>query len=139
MKKHLTLAAPASLLFKGPSTLLISAAMTPAPGTDDDLDAWYRQEHLAAVAKCTGFRRTRRYRLAADMQKAMQAMMPGASEEMPPTWLALHEFDGEALPRVELLETAETAWAKKVMGGASLHEYRVFRYVKGCGDVEFGF
>jgi hypothetical protein len=113
--------------------------MTPAPGTGDDLDAWYRQEHLTAVAKCPGYRRTRRYRLAAAMQSAMQAMMPGSRKEMPPTWLAMHEFDGDALPKEELLKAAETEWAKRVMGGLVMHEYGVYRFVKGCGDVEFGF
>jgi hypothetical protein len=95
--------------------------MSPAPGADDDLDAWYRQEHLAAIAKCTGYRRTRRYKLAIAMQTAMQAMLPRNAKEIPPTWLALYEFDGEAFPSEEL-KTVETEWAKTVLGGVVASE-----------------
>jgi hypothetical protein len=70
------------------------------------------------------------------MQIAMQAMLQ--RKEMPPTWLALHEFDGEALPSEEL-KTAETEWAKTVLGGLVTSEVGVYRFVNGCGDVEFGF
>jgi hypothetical protein len=73
------------------------------------------------------------------MQTAMQAMLPGNSKEMPPTWLSLYEFDGEALPSEELLKTAETEWAKKVMGGLVMNEVGVYRFVQGCGEVDFGF
>lgn len=113
--------------------------MTAPAGADADLDAWYRQEHVAAVAKCSGYRRTRQYRLAAAMQAAMQAMIPGSSKEMPPTWLALHEFDGDALPAEELRETGETEWARRVTEALVMHDYKVYRFAKGCGDVEFGF
>ena len=58
----------------------------------------------------------------------MQAMLQ--RKEMPPTWLALHEFDGEALPSEEL---------KTVLGGLVASEVGVYRFVNGCGDVEFGF
>ncbi|KAF2807304.1 uncharacterized protein BDZ99DRAFT_364411, partial [Mytilinidion resinicola] len=43
----------------GPASLIISAALTPAPGKEDDFDAWYRQEHLPLIGEGAGYRRSR--------------------------------------------------------------------------------
>ncbi|KAF2714457.1 hypothetical protein K504DRAFT_339823, partial [Pleomassaria siparia CBS 279.74] len=43
----------------GPANLLVSVALQPAPGADDDFDAWYREEHLLELSKCPGYRRSR--------------------------------------------------------------------------------
>jgi hypothetical protein len=115
---------------------VISAALTAAEGKDDDFDAWYRQEHCEALSKCTGYMRTRRYKLATDLQNKI----PGFDKEkLPPTNLALHEFDGEALAMEEIGKTGETPWAKKVMGGLVKSEAKIFRFVNGFGDVDARF
>ncbi len=39
----------------GPAKLVISAALTPAPGTDEDFDRWYKDEHYRTLAECRGY------------------------------------------------------------------------------------
>lgn len=139
-ERLVSLSIPAQLRFiseanlpPGPANLIISAALTPAPGTDADFDAWYRQEHCRDVSLCPGHRRTRRYKLTF----ARQNRKDSSENELdsPPVYLALHEFDGEELP-AELQKTAETEWAKKSMGGLVGSEVKIFKLLKGFGDVD---
>jgi len=109
----------------GPGDLLFAAAITPATGADDDLDRWYREEHLALLAACLGYRRTRRYKLLP---------LPGGEEA--PEYVAFHEFDGEALPMEQLGKTAETEWARRCLGGAQTVETTVWKLLGGFGDQE---
>lgn len=111
----------------GPAKFLLAVGITPAAGTDDDLDKWYREEHLEQLAACPGYRRTRRYK-----------SLPG-SEESTPAYMAFHEFDGEALPMAELSKTAETDWGKKSMGGAQKVEMTVWKLLGAFGEKEAKF
>jgi hypothetical protein len=45
----------------GPAKLLISAALQPKDGGDEDFERWYREEHLKVLSECPGYRRSRRY------------------------------------------------------------------------------
>jgi len=56
-----------------------------------------------------------------------------------PTYLALHEFDSESLPQDELAKTAETEWAKKIMGSLVGQEVSVFRLDKSFGNIKAKF
>lgn len=56
-----------------------------------------------------------------------------------PPYLALHEFASDSLPEQELAATAETEWAKKVMGSLSASEIFVFKLDKSFGDVNAKF
>ena len=107
---------------------MMSAALTPAAGTDADFDAWYREEHFGTVSKCTGYVRTRRYKLKTAV----------VAKDVP-TYLALHEFDSDAIPREELLKTAETPWAKKVMGSLAGKEVFIYKLTGAFGDVKAKF
>jgi len=103
---------------KGPASLIISAALTPAAGKEADLDAWYRQEHLPLIGECTGYRRSRRFKLvnatALDEFKRIEPRVP--------SYLAVHEFDGDELPMAELVKVDETKWSKKVVAELELME-----------------
>ncbi|KAL5118709.1 hypothetical protein ACEQ8H_003386 [Pleosporales sp. CAS-2024a] len=101
-------------LTKEKATFLISGALEPPPDAVDDLDAWYRDEHLHVMARVPGYLRTRRFQLVSGTS------LVGLERSTPemPRFLSLHEFAGEgALPWKELLESVETEWAKKVLGG----------------------
>ena len=79
--------------------------------SDSDLDEWYRGEHVQLISRCSGYRRTKRYKLATcSVLSAFERSFPLA-----PKWLVLHEFDGPDMPWKELAATDETAWAKKVI------------------------
>jgi hypothetical protein len=111
--------------------LLCSVALQPAQGQDEDFDKWYREEHLHLLRECPGFRRSRRFKVvnATVLDKFER------SEPEVPQYLALHEFDGEQFSMQELGSTAETEWAKRVMGNLKAGEvgwYRLKRtYVDG--------
>lgn len=100
---------------------IISAALEPptAPEKVHDFDNWYRNEHLSVLAAAPGFIRSRRYELvSASTLHEFERMEDGKV----PKYLALHEFAGENLPWKELGESAETEWAKSVMGGLMREE-----------------
>ncbi|TKA74538.1 hypothetical protein B0A49_02989 [Cryomyces minteri] len=70
----------------GAANLVISADFTPAEGGENDFDPWYRQEHLHKLAKCPGYRQTRR----SEKKRLLE----------PPMFLALHEFEGKGLKQL---------------------------------------
>ncbi|KAF2114145.1 hypothetical protein BDV96DRAFT_469467, partial [Lophiotrema nucula] len=43
----------------GPAKFLISAALQPKAGEEEDFEAWYQDEHLKMLAECQGYLRTR--------------------------------------------------------------------------------
>lgn len=113
---------------------LISAALEPPNSDVDDFDAWYRQEHLDVLANAPGYVRTRRYEVVSGTSlKEFQR-----SEGDGPKFLALHEFEGEDLPWKELGESAETEWARRVMGGLVASEIGWFRGKRGYAEEEWG-
>jgi hypothetical protein len=102
----------------------MSAALTPAPKDDEDLDKWYKEEHYRALAGCTGYVRTRRYKLVYE-----------GTVKNPPTYLSLHEFESDSLPTAEMAKTGETPWAKKIMGSLAASEIYVFVLTGAFGDI----
>jgi hypothetical protein len=112
----------------GPAKLVISAALSPAAGTDEDFDRWYKEEHYRTLAECKGYVRTRRYKLKTAM-----------SAKDIPTYLALHEFDGDTLPVEDLAKSGDTPWAKKIMGALAGQEVFVFSLIGSWGDIKAKF
>lgn len=117
----------------GPAPLLISAALSPALGTDADFDEWYRQEHCRDLATVPLYRRTRRYAL----KYARQNRNPDDKNSLPepPKYLAIHEFDAQP-PERELAATGETPWASKIMGSLAAAEVGVYEVLGMWGDTE---
>ncbi|KAK8056086.1 hypothetical protein PG993_001313 [Apiospora rasikravindrae] len=99
---------------KGPghTKCIISAQMKSAsgPAAEEDIDAWYRAEHLRLIAESEGYLRTTRYQLA------FSAHLPPPAEEepKPPVWLALHEFETETVDIGRLRELTATSWTDKI-------------------------
>ena len=52
--------------------------------------------------------------------------------------MALHEFDGDALPWKELGESLSTEWAKKVMGGLVKQEVGWYQVKRNYPESEWG-
>jgi hypothetical protein len=57
--------------------------------------------------------------------------------QVPPTYLAMHEFDTEDLDMKALMATADTEWSKKIMGAVTKLETPVFKHAKSYGDGKF--
>jgi len=108
----------------------VSVALQPALNADADFDAWYRKEHLRLLSQCPGYRRSRRFKVV------NATVLDGFVRKEPevPQYLALHEFDGEDFPFTELGPTADTEWAKRIMGNTRAAEvgwYRLKRVYNG--------
>ncbi len=79
---------------------LLAVAIGPEPGYEDELNAWYQEEHLGLLLKVPGFRQARRFRAL----------------EGRPKYLALYDLDSlDALkPSPELDAAVNTPWADRV-------------------------
>ncbi|KAK8874128.1 Core atranone cluster (CAC) protein 1 [Apiospora arundinis] len=120
---------------KGPghTRCVITAQMksVSGPAAEEDIDAWYREEHLRLIAKAEGYLRTTRYKLGFSAQ-----LPPSAEDEVkPPVWLALHEFETETVDLNKLTELTITDWTKKI------HEttegnFIIYKLAKGFGTQD---
>jgi len=113
----------------GPGNLIISAGLTPAPGTDDDFDKWYHEEHYRTVGEVPGYVRTRRYKL----KTAATETTP------PPVYMVLHEFEGEELDQEALQRSGATPWAVKVMAGLTAAEVGTYKLEHQQGEIKAKF
>ena len=79
---------------------LLAVAIEPEPGYEDELNAWYQEEHLGLLLKVPGFRQARRFRAL----------------EGSPKYLALYDLDSlDALkPSLELDAAVNTPWADRI-------------------------
>jgi hypothetical protein len=118
----------------GPTSFLISVALKPPITTASDLDAWYRDEHIAILSLAPGFVRSRRYELVSGT--TLEAFERSSSEL--PRYLALHEFGVEELPWKELTESTQTEWAKRVLSGLIKEEIGWFKSKRVYGEEEWG-
>lgn len=90
---------------------------------DHDLDEWFRAELIDLVAKCPGYRRTKRYKVHTHTDLAASALV----ESPVPTWIAMHEFDGPEPPWKELKAGAdENKWATNLLSGFHDVDFGVF-------------
>ena len=62
--------------------------MQPLPGSESELDNWYREEHNQRMSQEPGWKRTTRYRLLFQHSNGFKE-----SEEL--SFLAIHEFNEE--------------------------------------------
>jgi hypothetical protein len=98
-----------------PAPVILSVALSVPAGSEDDLAAWYTEEHIPMLLKVPGWRRIRRFRLV----RAMDA--PG------PEFLSVHELAGpEVLEDPGYRAAVSTPWRDRVVASALRRERRVF-------------
>jgi hypothetical protein len=98
-----------------PAPVILAVAMSVPEGSEDDMDAWYTEEHIPMLLKVPGWRRIRRFRLV----RALDA--PG------PAFLSVHELAGpEVLEDPGFLAAISTPWRDRVVASALRRERRVF-------------
>jgi len=101
-----------------PAPVILAVAMSVPEGSEDDLAAWYTEEHIPMLLKVPGWRRIRRFRLT----RALDAPGPGV-----PTFLSVHELAGpEVLEDPGFLAAISTPWRDRVVASALQRERRVF-------------
>ena len=91
-----------------------SALSVPA-GTEDDLAAWYAEEHSPIRLKVPGWQRIRRFRLTRSLDG------PG------PEFLSVHDLAGpQVLEEPAYRAAISTPWRDRVVASALRRERRVF-------------
>lgn len=113
------------LTVEGRGAVVIVASMQPAEGGEEDLDQWYKQEHMKQVSDQPGWVRSSRYELVA------QNPDKGA-----PKFLALHEFEEGTLPGGTQVVAFEPVsdWTKKCMGSAKEIDAGKYKLIGSFGD-----
>ncbi|KAI1341327.1 hypothetical protein F5Y15DRAFT_31034 [Xylariaceae sp. FL0016] len=133
---------------KGLTKTVISAQIEAKSGcSSDEIDTWYRKEHLDLIAKERGFLRSTRYKLEFSRNNASSRERMGVQ---PPekdmensrtmmatcTWLAIHEFETD-VDLEGLLSRVDSPWSQKIMEDADRYAASVFEVLKvhGNGDL----
>jgi hypothetical protein len=98
-----------------PAPVILAVAMSVPEGSEDDLAAWYTEEHIPMLLEVPGWRRIRRFRLI----RALDG--PG------PDFLSVHELAGpEVLEDPGFRAAISTPWRDRVVASALRRERRVF-------------
>ncbi|HWM97620.1 MAG TPA: hypothetical protein VNO54_11225 [Streptosporangiaceae bacterium] len=101
-----------------PAPVILAVAMSVPEGSEDDVAAWYVQEHIPMLLKVPGWRRIRRFRLTRSLDA------PGPE---PGSFLSVHELAGpEVLEEPGYRAAVSTPWRDRVVASALRRERRVF-------------
>ena len=101
-----------------PAPVILAVAMSVPEGSEDDLAAWYAEEHIPMLLTVHGWRRIRRFRLT----RALDG--PGPE---PGSFLSVSELAGpEALEEPGYRSAVSTPWRDRVVASALRRERRVF-------------
>ena len=110
-------------------TCVVIVAIDPAAGQDEDVDSWYRKEHLAQLSTSSLFLRCRRYTRILDPSSILQDDVEGAAK-----FLAVHDYTSvqdlfdHSVNKGQLVE--ETEWTRRVMDGSKSVERSIWSVVK---------
>jgi hypothetical protein len=100
-----------------PAPVILAVALSVPAGAEDDLAAWYTQEHIPMLLAVPGWRRIRRFRLSR------------ALDGSAPEFLSLHEVAGpEVFSDPGYRAAISTPWRDRVVASALRRERRVFGY-----------
>jgi len=101
-----------------PAPVILAVAMSVPEGGEDDMAAWYTEEHIPMLLKVPGWRRIRRFRLTRTLDR------PGPGV---PDFLSVHELAGpEVLEDPGYRAAVSTPWRDRVVASALRRERRVF-------------
>jgi hypothetical protein len=102
--------------------VILAVAMSVPADAEDDLDAWYTDEHIPMLLDVPGWLRIRRYRLTRSLDE------PG------PDLLSLHELTGpQVLDEPSFRAAISTPWRDRVVASALRRERRVFGFRNSIG------
>ena len=100
-----------------PAPVLLSVALSVPAGAEDDLQAWYTDEHIPMLLEVPGWRRIRRFRLVHGMDGPA------------PEFLSVHELAGpQVLEEPGYRAAISTPWRDRVVASALQRERRVFGF-----------
>ena len=106
-----------------PAPVILAVAMSVPQESEDDLAAWYTEEHIPMLLAVPGWRRIRRFRLVRSMDA------PG------PDFLSVHELAGpDVLEDPRYRAAVSTPWRDRVVASALRRERRVFGLRNAIGS-----
>jgi hypothetical protein len=106
-----------------PAPVILTVALSVPAAAEDDLAAWYTEEHIPMLLRVPGWRRIRRFRLVRGMDA------PG------PDFLSVHELAGpEVLEDPGYRAAISTPWRDRVVAAALRRERRVFGLRNAIGS-----
>ena len=98
-----------------PAPVVLAVSMSVPAGTEQDVAAWYADEHIPMLLKVPGWQRIRRYRLVRSLDE------PG------PELLSLHDLAGlQVLEEPAYRAAVSTPWRDRIVASAVRRERRVF-------------
>jgi hypothetical protein len=98
-----------------PSPVVLAVAMSVPAEAEQDLAAWYADEHISMLLQVPGWQRIRRYRLTRSLDE------PG------PGFLSLHDLAGpQVLEEPSYRAAVSTPWRDRVVASALRRERREF-------------
>src|SRR5271165_975778 len=99
--------------------VVLAVSQSVPPAMEDELAAWYTEEHIPMLLAVPGWRRARRYRLTTGTA---------------PDYLSLHELASMAVFEEPAYRAAvSTPWMKRIVDSAIGRERRVFGLHKSFG------
>jgi hypothetical protein len=102
-----------------PAPVVLAVAMSVPEGSENDLAAWYTEEHIPMLLQVPGWRRIRRFRLT--------RALDGPGDLEPGSFLSVHELAGpEVLEDPGFRAAVSTPWRDRVVASALRRERRVF-------------
>ena len=106
-----------------PVPVVLAVSMSVPAGSQDDMNAWYTQEHIPMLLEVPGWRRIRRYRLVRGMDGPA------------PEFLSVHELAGpEVLEDPRYRAAVSTPWRDRVVASALQRERRMFGLRNAIGS-----
>ena len=100
-----------------PAPVLLAVALSVPAGAEDDLQAWYTDEHIPMLLEVPGWQRIRRFRLVRGMDGPA------------PEFLSVHELAGpQVLEEPGYRAAISTPWRDRIVSSALGRERRVFGF-----------
>ncbi|KAH9934449.1 uncharacterized protein BXZ73DRAFT_45801 [Epithele typhae] len=101
-----------------------------APDHEEDLNRWYDEEHVAAIAKTPSWVRSTRFVYRdGGVFGTDDSLKPNGEE--PAKYLAVHEFSADGFDQTEEMKAAlSTPWSQRIFASALLMEVRHFKLLR---------
>jgi hypothetical protein len=95
---------------------VLTVAMSPAPGGDEDFVAWYFEEHIGMLLDVPGWRRVSLFQQV---------------EGDGPAFMALHELETPAVfDHAKYHKSISTPWRTRIRGSVSRYERNLFKLLR---------
>jgi hypothetical protein len=105
-----------------PAPVILAVALSVPAGTEQDLAAWYADEHIPMLLQVPGWQRIRRFQLIRSLDE------PG------PEFLSLHDLAGpQVLEEPSYRAAIGTPWRDRIVASALRRERRVFSLRNAIG------